>query len=131
LSTNIKISSGTEWERKVSYSRAVRAGNQVFISGTTAVDKNGNVLGKGDVHEQTRQCLLKIEKALEEAGGMREHIVRTRTFITNIKDWEAFGKAHGAFFEGINPAATLVEVQALIAPELLVEIEADAIIPDE
>lgn len=87
-------------------------------------------MGEGDVFEQTRQCLLKIEKALEEAGGKREHIVRTRTFITNIKEWEDFGKAHGAFFEGINPAATLVEVQALIDPDLLVEIEADAVIPD-
>lgn len=126
----MKISSGTEWEQKVSYSRAVRTGNQVFISGTTAVDEDGNVLGRGDVYEQTRQSLLKIEDALKRAGGKRAHIVRTRTFITNIKKWEAFGKAHGEFFKGIDPAATLVEVKALITPDLLVEIEADAVIPE-
>lgn len=128
MSDIIKITSGTEWEQKVSYSRAVRAGKQVFVSGTTAIDENGNILGKGDVYEQTRQCLIKIEKALEEAGAKRKHIVRTRTFITRINEWELFGKAHGEFFRGIDPAATLVEVKALIDPELLVEIEVDAII---
>lgn len=123
-----KISSGTEWEEKVSYSRAVKVGNQVFISGTTAVDESGKVIGKGNLYEQTRQCLLNIENALIKAGAKRNHIVRTRTFITDMEQWKSFGKAHGEFFDGINPAATLVEVKALIDPDLLVEIEVDAVI---
>lgn len=120
--------SGTEWESKVGYSRAVKAGTQIFVSGTTAVDEKGEVVGKGDVYLQTKQCILNIEKALVKAGGTLKDVVRTRTYITNIKEWEAFGKAHEEFFGTIKPAATLVEVNKLIDPDLLVEIEADAVL---
>ncbi|MEX2603159.1 MAG: RidA family protein [Gracilimonas sp.] len=123
-----KISSGTEWENKVAYSRAVKTGNHIFVSGTTAVDERGQIVGKGDVYLQTRQCILNIEKALKKADASLEDVVRTRTFITNMDEWEAFGKAHQEFFNGINPAATLVEVSRLIDPDLLVEIEVDAVI---
>lgn len=123
-----KFSSGTEWEKKVGYSRAIKTGNLIFVSGTTATDEHGNIRGKEDVYQQTRQCILNIQKALEEAGASLEQVVRTRTFITNIDKWEAFGQAHHEFFKDINPAATLVEVNRLIHPDLLVEIEVDAVI---
>ena len=122
------ITSGTEWEGRVGYSRAVKVGNQIFLSGTTAVDEQGKVVGKGDVYLQTKQCILNIEKALNKAGASLEDVVRTRTFITNIEKWEAFGKAHEEFFGAIKPAATLVEVSKLIDDDLLVEIEADAVL---
>lgn len=122
------ITSGTEWEDKVGYSRAVKVGDQVFVSGTTAVDEHGEIVGKGDVYLQTKQCILNIEKALKKAGSSLNDVVRTRTFITNIDEWEAFGKAHEEFFGTIKPAATLVEVSKLIDPDLLVEIEADALL---
>lgn len=122
------ITSGTEWEDKVGYSRAVKVGDQVFVSGTTAVDEHGEIVGKGDVYLQTKQCILNIEKALKKAGSSLNDVVRTRTFITNIDEWEAFGKAHEEFFGTIKPAATLVEVSKLIHPDLLVEIEADALL---
>ncbi|MEX0722469.1 MAG: RidA family protein [Gracilimonas sp.] len=125
------ITSGTEWESKVGYSRAVKVGNQIFVSGTTAVDEEGNIVGEGDVYLQTKQCILNIEKALNKVGASLDDVVRTRTFITNIEQWEAFGKAHTEFFEAIKPAATLVEVSKLIHPKLLVEIEADVVFSSE
>ena len=122
------ISSGTSWEETVGYSRAVRVGNIVEVAGTTAVDENGQVIGAGDPYEQTRYVFTKIEKALKEAGATMKDVVRTRTFVTDIKEWEAIGKAHGEYFREIKPAATMVEVRALIEPELLVEIEVTAIL---
>lgn len=122
-----KISSGSEWESKVGYSRAVKTGNLIFVSGTTSIGENGDIIGKGDVYQQTKQCILNIERALQKAGASLEDVVRTRTFITDMDEWEAFGKAHGEFFGAINPAATLVEVSGLIHPDLLVEIEVDAV----
>lgn len=123
-----KISSGSEWESKVGYSRAVKKGNHIFVSGTTSIGEDGDIVGKGDVYLQTKQCILNIEKALKKAGALLEDVVRTRTFITDMDEWEAFGKAHGEFFGQINPAATLVEISRLIHPDLIVEIEVDAVI---
>lgn len=123
-----KISSGSEWESKVGYSRAVKTGNLIFVSGTTSIGENGDIIGKGDVYQQTKQCILNIERALKKAGASLEDVVRTRTFITDMDEWEAFGKAHGEFFGEINPAATLVEISRLIHPDLMVEIEVDAVI---
>lgn len=124
----INISTGAEWEDKVGYSRAVRVGNQVFVSGTTAVDKHGNVVGKGDLYAQTVQCIKIIENSLNEAGSSLKDVVRTRTFVTNISDWESFGKAHEEYFGDVKPAATLVEVNKLISPDLIVEMEVDAVL---
>ncbi|MDZ7807315.1 MAG: RidA family protein [Gracilimonas sp.] len=126
-------SSGAKWEDLVGYSRAVRVGDQIYISGTTAVDEQGNVVGKGDLYTQTVQCIKNIEKALSKAGASLENVVRTRIFVTNIEDWESFGKAHEEFFGSIKPAATLVEVSKLIHPDLIVEMEVDAVIsgPDQ
>ena len=106
----INISSGAEWEDKVGYSRAVRVGDQIFVSGTTAIDDKGKVVGKGDLYAQTVQCIKNIEKALIKAGSSMKDAVRTRTYVTQINDWEFFGKAHEEYFGTIKPAATLVEV---------------------
>lgn len=125
------IVSGTEWESRVGYSRAVKVGAHVFVSGTTAVDESGEIMGREDVYQQTRQCISNIEKALKKAGSTLKDVVRTRAFITDIEQWEAFGKAHQEFFGEVKPAATLVEVSQLIHPELLIEIEADAVINSE
>lgn len=122
------ISSGTIWEKKFGYSRAVKSGNSVFVAGTTAVDEAGNVIGGNDPYEQAIFVYQKIEKALLEAGATMQDVVRVRTFVTDINRWEEVAKAQGEVFENIRPAATLVEVSALVRPELLVEIEVDAII---
>ena len=128
MKTRQNISSGAKWEAVVGYSRAVRVGNQVEVAGTTAVDANGTVVAPDDPYQQTIFILNKIEQALLKAGASMKDVVRTRMFVTDIDQWEAIGRAHGAFFKDIRPAATLVEVQALIDPGLLVEIEATAII---
>jgi enamine deaminase RidA (YjgF/YER057c/UK114 family) len=122
------ISSGTIWERKFGYSRAVKAGSFVFVAGTTAVNEKGEVVGENDPYQQAVFIYKKIEKALKEAGASLESVVRIRTFVTDIKRWEEVAKAQGEVFAEIRPAATLVEVRALVQPELLVEIEADALI---
>lgn len=124
-----RVSSGTVWEARVGYSRAVRVGSQVHVAGTTSVDAAGAVLGLGDAYAQTVNVLRKIQAALEEAGAELRHVVRTRMYVTDIAQWEEIGRAHGEFFREIRPAATMVEVSRLIHPDLLVEIEADAVIP--
>jgi len=125
------ITTGTQWEEIVGYSRAVRVGNWVSVSGTTAVDENSAVVGLGDASVQTRFIIQKIEKALIACGASLANVIRTRMFVTDISQWEAVGRVHGEFFSQIKPASTMVEVKALISPELLVEIEVDAIIIDK
>ncbi|MBM3329132.1 MAG: RidA family protein [Calditrichaeota bacterium] len=121
------ISSGSPWEPIIGYSRAVSIGGLVFVSGTTATDEFGNVVGEGDVYVQTLCALRKIDQALSEAGSSRTDVVRTRMFVTDISTWKEVGRAHQEFFGNIRPAATMVEVKRLISPGLLVEIEVDAV----
>ena len=130
MSQRQNISTGSKWEPILGYSRAVKVGNTIHVAGTTASNTAGELVGIGDVYAQTKQIILNIESALKQAGASLTDVVRTRIYCTNIDEWELIGKAHGEFFGEIRPAMALVEVSRLIAPDILVEIEAEAIVQD-
>ncbi|HMQ02596.1 MAG TPA: RidA family protein [Pyrinomonadaceae bacterium] len=121
-----RYSSGAKWESIVGYSRAVRVGDRIYVTGTTSTDENSNIVGEGDAYKQTVQCILNIERALKHFDVGLENVVRTRMFVTDITRWEEFGRAHGEYFHYTMPATTMVEVSGLIDPKMLIEIEADA-----
>ena len=124
----INYSSGAKWENIIGYSRAVRMGNIIEITGTVAVDENNNLVGGNSAYEQSKYIIQKIEKVLKRAGASLEHVIRTRMFVTDISRWEEYGKAHGEFFGEIKPCTSMIEVKGLISPEYLIEIEATAIV---
>ncbi len=126
MKERIRIATGMQWETIVGYSRAVRVGERIYVTGTTATDESGEIVGVGDAYAQTVQTLKNIESALARLGAGLEHVVRTRMFVTDISRWEEYGRAHGEFFREIMPATTMVEVSRLIDEEMLIEIEADA-----
>jgi enamine deaminase RidA (YjgF/YER057c/UK114 family) len=123
-----RYATGTPWEPRVGYSRAVRTGNVIQVSGTTATDEGGRLVGRGDAYLQAKQAIANIQRALEALGGRLEHVVRTRMYVIDISRWEEVGRAHGESFAAIRPATSMVEVSRLIDPDMLVEIEADAIV---
>ena len=122
-----RVHTGTKWEKQVGYCRAVRAGNQVYVTGTAPIDADGSVFAPGDGYGQARRCLELIENALKDLGAAMSDVVRTRMFVTDIAHWEAFGRAHREFFKDHPPATTMVEVKSLIDPAMLIEIEVDAV----
>jgi enamine deaminase RidA (YjgF/YER057c/UK114 family) len=126
----LNVSTGTPWEPVVGYSRAVRVGPFVWVAGTTATGPDGQIVARGDPGGQARQVLENIRAALERAGARLEHVVRTRIFVRDVRDWEAIGRVHGEFFGAIRPACTMVEVSGLVDPDMLVEIEADACVSE-
>jgi enamine deaminase RidA (YjgF/YER057c/UK114 family) len=127
-STRINFSSGAKWEDIVGYSRAVKVGNVVEVTGTVAVDEDNNLIGEGSAYLQTKFIIQKIEAVLKQAGAELRHVVRTRMFVTDISQWEEYGRAHGECFKDIRPCTSMIEVKGLIGPEYLIEIEATAVI---
>jgi enamine deaminase RidA (YjgF/YER057c/UK114 family) len=128
MTERVKYSSGTKWEPMVGYSRAIRVGKVVHVSGTTATDASGNLVGIGDPTSQTLQALTNVRQALEAVGAKLEDVVRTRIYVTDISRWEEVGRVHGSFFKDIRPANSMVEVKRLVNPQMLVEVEAEAIL---
>src|SRR2546430_16218813 len=125
MTPRLRISSGAKWESIVGYSRAVKVGNRIYVTGTTALGEDGEIVGGNDAYEQAKQCLRNIESALKRLGAGLEHVVRTRMFVTDISRWEEYGRAHGEFLREVMPATAMVEVSALIDPRMLIEIEAE------
>lgn len=126
MSERRNVGSGGKWESLVGYSRVVRVGTRLYVSGTTAADNDGNVIGPNDAYAQTVRAILNVENALKQAGASLENVVRTRMFVTDISRWEEYARAHREFFQDVRPCATMVEIRRLIHPDMLVEIEADA-----